>query len=564
MIENALLKKIENIPKLSNKDNHKLRELGDILLELECAKADGYLPGLAYLDTPRGVNPIVEKLPSNLQDKWIVQGSKYKENYQVAFPPFAFFSQFVRSQAKIRNDPSFSFSSSSYLSTTSRTEHKPSGKSTVNVHRTEVSSPTLDLQSKQSQKRIESPDRQCPIHRKPHPLKKCKAFREKSIEERRSFLKENQICFRCCDSNKHIAKNCRVPIKCSECNSERHIAALHPNSVVLTSEKPVKEKEKCGEQTETSPTSVTSKCTEICGKSGHGRSCSKICLVTVYPAGKREKAVKVYAVLDEQSNRSLAKTEFFNLFEIEANFTPYTIKTCAGVNQTSGRRATNFMVESLDGHTKLSLPTLIECDMLPDDRTEIPSPEVAHHYPHLRPVANQIPAVDPDAPVLVLLGRDILRVHKVREQINGPNDAPYAQRLDLGWVIVGEVCLGTAHRPSCVNVYRTHVLSNGRTSYFTPCSKQIQVKECVCGMPKQYTTMIPDLDGKSAGRKTDNLGCAVFQKTPDDDKPGLSMEDRAFLEIMDSDVFQDSANSWVAPLPFRSPRSRLPIIEIRL
>ncbi len=117
VIENALLKKIENIQKLSNKDNHKLRELGDILLELVCAKADGYLPGLAYLDTPRGVSPIVEKLPTNLQDKWIVQGSKYKEDYQVAFPPFAFLSQFVRSQAKIRNEPSFSFSSSSYLLT---------------------------------------------------------------------------------------------------------------------------------------------------------------------------------------------------------------------------------------------------------------------------------------------------------------------------------------------------------------------------------------------------------------------------------------------------------------
>ncbi len=216
------------------------------------------------------------------------------------------------------------------------------------------------------------------------------------------------------------------------------------------------------------------------------------------------------------------------------------------------------MVESLDRRTKLSLPTLIECDMLPDDRTEIPFPEVARHYPHLRSVENQIPAVDPDAPVLLLLGRDILRVHKVREQIKRPNDAPYAQRLDLGWVIVGEVCLGTAHRPSSVNVYHNHVLSNGCTSYFTPCPKQIQVRECVCGMPKQHTTMIPDLDGKSAVTKTDNLGCAVFHKTPEDDKPGLSMEDRAFLEMMDSDVFQDSANSWVTPLPFRSPRSRLP------
>lgn len=37
VIEDALLKKIEHFPRLTNRDNIKLRELGDILLELECA-----------------------------------------------------------------------------------------------------------------------------------------------------------------------------------------------------------------------------------------------------------------------------------------------------------------------------------------------------------------------------------------------------------------------------------------------------------------------------------------------------------------------------------------------
>lgn len=38
MIENALLKKLEEFPKISNKDNEKLWELGDLLLELEAAR----------------------------------------------------------------------------------------------------------------------------------------------------------------------------------------------------------------------------------------------------------------------------------------------------------------------------------------------------------------------------------------------------------------------------------------------------------------------------------------------------------------------------------------------
>lgn len=63
VVEDSLLRKVEDFPKLTNKDNVKLRELGDILQEIECAKEGGYLPGLLYLDTARGVNPIVEKLP---------------------------------------------------------------------------------------------------------------------------------------------------------------------------------------------------------------------------------------------------------------------------------------------------------------------------------------------------------------------------------------------------------------------------------------------------------------------------------------------------------------------
>lgn len=39
--------------------------------------------------------------------------------------------------------------------------------------------------------------------------------------------------------------------------------------------------------------------------------------------------------------------------------------------ETTGRCANNFIVESLDAKTQISLPVLTECDMLPDDRTEI-------------------------------------------------------------------------------------------------------------------------------------------------------------------------------------------------
>ena len=84
-------------------------------------------------------------------------------------------------------------------------------------------------------------------------------------------------------------------------------------------------------------------------------------------------------MLDEQSNKSLAKPAFLNHFNINDNSAPYTMKTCSGVKETSGRRVVNFMVESIDGHMQLTLPTLIDCDMMPDDRP-CRSWTVSHHF----------------------------------------------------------------------------------------------------------------------------------------------------------------------------------------
>lgn len=68
-IVRALFSRIEHYPKLSNKKPCKLRELSDLLCELEAAKLNGYLPGLSHFDTAKVVSPIVEKLLFHLQEK---------------------------------------------------------------------------------------------------------------------------------------------------------------------------------------------------------------------------------------------------------------------------------------------------------------------------------------------------------------------------------------------------------------------------------------------------------------------------------------------------------------
>ncbi|XP_060799637.1 uncharacterized protein LOC132901338 [Neoarius graeffei] len=559
-IEGALFTRLESFPKISNKEPAKLRDLADLLQELYATKQDGFLPGLAYLDTARGVAPIVEKLPYSLQEKWMFYGSQVKREYQISFPPFSVFVNFIQSQAKARNDPSFRVTMPPQPATN---RDKPkSFQSKVNqpvaVHKTQVAE-----SSQKGEPVTDTSDltKHCPIHKKPHSLGACRSFRDKLLADRKQYLKDNSICYRCCASTTHIAKNCDKTITCAECQSNKHVEALHPGPSPWKAKPPPPASEDGREDRENQqpPEVVSSKCTEVCGEGMSTRGCSKICLVTVYPQGQREAATRVYAIIDEQSNKSLARSEFFEIFGDKSTPSSYTLKTCVGSMETFGRRACGYMLESLDEKTCIPLPVLIECDELPDNRSEIPTPSAALHHPHLRCIASEIPPIDSNAQILLLLGRDILKIHKVRKQINGPDNAPFTQKLDLGWVVVGDVCLGTAHHPSSVTSLKTCVLGNGRPSYLAPCHSQL----CVKDSPHSHSVIQVPPPQQAAAHTApllhgDDLESSIFHCTNKDHQPAPSIDDLNFLKIMDSEVCQDSTQSWVTPLPFRAPRKHLP------
>jgi hypothetical protein len=100
-------------------------------------------------------------------------------------------------------------------------------------------------------------------------LSKCHDFRGKILDERKTYLKEQSIFFRCCVSTKHIAKECGAVVKCRECNSDRHLSAMHPGPAPWAEEAPVTEQEQGGEEDVSSE--VTSKCKEICDKAPRPR-----------------------------------------------------------------------------------------------------------------------------------------------------------------------------------------------------------------------------------------------------------------------------------------------------
>ena len=173
---------------------------------------------------------------------------------------------------------------------------------------------------------------------------------------------------------------------------------------------------------------MTEKFTEVCGQQPGGKSCSKICLANVYVHGQRENKVKAYIVSDDQSNCSLAKSQLFDRPNLDGEMFTYSLQTCTGRNTVEGRQGKRVVIESLDGTKSYRLPSLVECKSIPDNKGEIATPLIARAHPHLRHIANKIPETEKDADILLLVGRDVTPLHKVRESRSG---SAFRPRLNL-------------------------------------------------------------------------------------------------------------------------------------
>ncbi|XP_060074446.1 uncharacterized protein LOC132554162 [Ylistrum balloti] len=470
---------------------------------------------LSYFNTSLGVIPIVNKLPYNIQEKWTMRAARFKREHGVSFPPFSCFTEFVREMSKVKNDPGFV-----YDSQTNAPQFHKKGKPNVSAMKTDV----MTMEETASQSKCGSKIEYCHLHNaQGHSLSTCRSFRSKPLTVRKKFIKDKGLCFKCCSSN-HKAEACNQEVCCDVCKKP-HLTALHIDGGELRNSN-------SKDHHTQRKLSVNTACAQVCGDS-LGKSCAKIVQVIIHPKDKPRETLTTYAIIDDQSNRSLVSPDFFDKFEGDFPEVNYSLSSCGGVVDTLGRRAYGFLIRSIDGKTAIELPPLTECEQIPDVRDEIPTPDIARRYKHLQDIAENIPEADNTIPILLLIGRDLIEAHHVQDQRIGPRGSPYAQRLSLGWVIVGEACLGKAHAPHKINCMKTYVHKGARGSIFPPCDYQFHLKE---------TSQDAD----------------IFRCTANDNEVGLSAEDKEFLKIMNKEFIKSSDGNWTAPLPFRTPTQRLP------
>ncbi|VDI57101.1 Hypothetical predicted protein [Mytilus galloprovincialis] len=339
-----------------------------------------FLPYLLTFDSSLGVKSFCKPgLPYNIQERWTTTVNGYKSKNNGAYPPFSFFVPFLQNIAKVRNDPGFIYDNQDTKPTTSK-QTRFQSPTQVSIIKTDIGNNDYRPPFQKSNEDL------CPLHGTNHTLNTCRGFRCKPLSERLGLVKQKGLCFKCCGPKRHFRDKCKEDVKCSVCGYCDHPSALHVD-------------------------------------------------VENEPQQKHEEE-------NDQSNRTLATSDFFNFFRENGKEIEYALASCAGRFVRRGRRAFGYVLESLDGSSCLNVPEIIECSDIPNNREEIPSPVIASSYPHMKDKASCIPDIDNQSEIQMLIGRDLIRAHHVLEHHVGVNDVPYAQFLLFGWVIVGNVCLG--------------------------------------------------------------------------------------------------------------------------
>lgn len=173
---------------------------------------------------------------------------------------------------------------------------------------------------------------------------------------------------------------------------------------------------------------INSKCTTVWDDNFSGRSCAKTVLVNVHHESDPNRTLTLYGIIDDQSNCTLAKSELFDYMHISKSVThQFTLTSCAGRQQMNGRRASGYFVSSIDESVTIELPIVAGWNDISDDRSEIPTRDVIRHQPHLRDLP--IPVLNPDAQIVLLIGRDLAEAHHFKDQRIEARNAPFAQRL---------------------------------------------------------------------------------------------------------------------------------------
>lgn len=255
----------------------------------------------------------------------------------------------------------------------------------------------------------------------------------------------------------------------------------------------------------------------------------------------------VYALLDTQSDTTFILEDTYRELGLSGTTVKLLLSTMYAENQVvESHKVRDLVVRGFNNELKIPLPDTFTRNIMPADRSHIPTPEVANAWPYLKPIASEIMPLQ-NCEIGLLIGYNCARALIPRDVIAPQDEGPYGQRTDLGWSIVGITdqsfedendCIRTSHRIIACEVPPSILNSDGHGPKHVMFSLQTKIKELI--KPETLSQMFElDFIEHSVGMKS------------------ISNDDRKFLAILKNGIhFLDG--HYEMPLPFREDLPYLP------
>ena len=373
----------------------------------------------------------------------------------------------------------------------------------------------------------------CPFCKDSHELDVCAKFLKIPLSERRTFAQTNALCWGCLKWG-HIYKECRGRKTCRTC-SRRHPTSLHDGSITQddSSNQVVRESSRrnpvCHSIDVHSISSTPEPVTH-----------SLIVPVWLHHEDSPDSKFMVYALLDDQSDACFIKQTALDKLGIEGPEVNLKLSTVLAEEEITSQKINGLVVHGVSENTEISLPRTYSRDIIPAKRSQIPRPETARKWLHLKRIADYLMPYNNNLDVSLLLGINCARAIKPREIIPGNDDDPYAKRTALGWGIIGMTATDAAGNDDCVRVNR--IVS--REVPFSPrkiCHFALKTHTREILTPAQVNHLF-ELDFNEP-RLADQA---------------LSHEDRTFMSKVSKSIHQRCDGHYEMPLPFKQESVALP------
>jgi hypothetical protein len=429
-ISTAYMNKIHEWSTIKHDDCKALRKLSFFLIK--CQSAMMNICDLSVLNHAPNLQCIVHKLPVYLQNKWRDTSTRLRIQAH-RLPQFSDLVCFIRSAAESANDPIFSQEAMDKNPETSRQTKTPSNRQQSVYVKTSSFAVKLD-DSNESIHTSPNKDQttgniwQCYFCNGDHDIDDCNKFKQKSVEERHTFIKYQNRCFGCFGLN-HISNGCMNKRTCMLCG-KRHPTCLHiegfQRGISSTSETP---------RDNSSPSTNHSSVVHVSSNviiSNDSTVLQAIIPVIVYQKGS-SRYITTYAFYDQGSNGCFITDNLKDKLTAVGTDTALQLKTMHGESVIKTTSVNDLVVTDTNNNNAVELPMTYTRSEIPVTPDQIPEPKLICQWPYLKHIAETITEFHPKLSIGLLIGSNCPLALEPIEVVNSECGGPYAIRYRHGW-----------------------------------------------------------------------------------------------------------------------------------